>query len=75
MLTGVCHVQKCAGCIALNSHVLRLRKTGQGDQGTRLGNLRLIVIYTDDMSRETIKRVVADLPWVARLVTHPTALH
>ena len=62
MLTGVCHVQKCAGCIALDSHVLRLRKTSQWNQGTRLGNLRLIIIYKDTMSSENIKRAVADLP-------------
>lgn len=43
-ITGVCHVEKGAGSISLYSHVFRPSKTGQRNESTGFGDLRLVVV-------------------------------
>lgn len=38
------HVEECTSRIPLHSHVLGPGQPGEGNKGTRLGNLRLVII-------------------------------
>ena len=49
-LTGVRHVEQSASRVTLNPHILRASEAGQRNQCTRLGDLRLVVVYGQAVS-------------------------
>lgn len=45
------HIEKGAGRISLNTHVLGASEAGEGDESARLGNHGLVLIYDLGLDR------------------------
>ena len=70
------HIEQRTGRISLNSHVLGSGQPSKGDESTGLGNLRLVIVYEIiSVDPASWQNKIKGIPCVARLVTHPTALH
>lgn len=71
----MCHIEQGTRCISLDTEIFGAGQSGKGDESPGLCDLGLIVIYDQSNERESQTRKASIVPYVARFVTHPTALH